>query len=469
MEQHLGGFVVIIMALATIAAPAKCDQGGAHGRMKSYLDSVPAIDTHEHLWPYEQTPGFVETDRGKGLNLASVWRSSYYGRINRLTPWQPGGTFDTWWAKAKHDFADAKATSMYRYLLPAFRDLYGIDFDRITDDQARDLDTRIFQNYRDRRWLYHVITERANIELMLIDPHWDMLNFTTHFPFGVLVFRVDSLIRGFHRDEFRTAAQRPNSSPYLAAERDGLAVDTFDQYMELVEHLFRKAKAEGAVCLKTGAAYWRPLRFEKVTKESAALVYGRPRGQLTERQIQGFEDFMMWRLADCSARHDLPFQIHTGEARIQGSNPMLLVDLIGGNPKTKFILLHGGYPWVGEAGAIVERHPRNVWLDSVWLPTLSFATAKRAFHEWLDVMPSDRILWGGDTNTGEGIYGAADTTRRCVAEVLGERIDRGDLNEDDARRIGRQIMRDNALKLFPQLEQRLWKYSGKRLVPPERP
>jgi predicted TIM-barrel fold metal-dependent hydrolase len=48
----------------------------------------------------------------------------------------------------------------------------------------------------------------------------------------------------------------------------------------------------------------------------------------------------------------MPFQIHTGDARIAGSNPMLLVNLIDANPRTKFELFHGGYPWIGETGAI---------------------------------------------------------------------------------------------------------------------
>jgi len=99
------------------------------------------------------------------------------------------------------------------------------------------------------------------------------------------------------------------------------------------------------------------------------------------------------------------------------------------------------------------------------LPTLSYTTAKRAFHEWLEMMPSDRIMWGGDCNHAEGIYGATELTRRCVAEVLAEKIARGDLREDHALRIGRQILRDNALALFPQLKDKLWKHKGK-LEPP---
>ena len=38
------------------------------------------------------------------------------------------------------------------------------------------------------------------------------------------------------------------------------------------------------------------------------------------------------------------------------------------------------------------RFPRRVWIDSVWLPVISYTTAKRAYHEWLEIMSSDRIL-----------------------------------------------------------------------------
>jgi len=79
--------------------------------------------------------------------------------------------------------------------------------------------------------------------------------------------------------------------------------------------------------------------------------------------------------------------------------------------------------------------------------------AKRAYHEWLEQMPSTRVLWGADCNHAEGIYGSTESTRICLAE----KVDRGDLIEDHANRIGRQILRDNAMELFPQLKERLWK------------
>src|SRR5439155_21072884 len=139
----------------------------------------------------------VETDRGRGMNLAGLWRNSYLGWYNPVAPWKEKGSFDDWWARARHDFDNVRASSFYRYQLPAFRDLYGVDFDRITDEEARRLNDRIFENYRDDRWVREVVTKRANIELMFNDPYWARFSFKTSWPFEVLVFNVTTLVRGF--------------------------------------------------------------------------------------------------------------------------------------------------------------------------------------------------------------------------------------------------------------------------------
>lgn len=453
-----------LLITSTLAASPPSPDTSTYKRLKAFLDTVAAIDTHDHLWPFDKLPGYVETEHGRGMNLAGLWQSSYYRWTHPLTPWKPGGSFDDWWTKAKHDFADARATSFYRYQLPAFQDLYGIDFDRITDAQARQLNERIYRNYLNKNWLYEVVTQRANIELMFNDPYWARLDFRTDYPFGVLVFNVTTLTRGFHPSEF----PNPLDDPYRFAREKKVEVKSLDAYLDLLDRLFREARDKGAVCLKTTLAYERTLRFENVAKERAARVFGRPRAELSAGEIKEFEDYITWQLVRLSAKYELPFQIHTGDARIQGSNPMELVDMIASNPKTKFILFHGGYPWVGETAAIVMRHGSHVWVDSVWLPTISYHMAKRAFHEWLDVMPSNRIMWGADCNHAEGIYGATEFTRRCLAEVLAERIERGELIEEHAKRIGQQILRDNALTLFPQLKGRLWK-KDREPIRPEKP
>ncbi len=440
-------------------------QTAVYDRLKAYLDSIPAIDIHDHLRPFDQLSGYVQTERGYGMNLFGLWNTGYYQWISPLPAWKPGEKFSEWWTQAKHNFDNTRAANFYRYMLPAFQDLYGVDFDHITDEQAQDLDRRVFENYRSVEWVNDVVERRSKIELMLIDPYWAKLDFRAFYRFGVLVFNVSSLRRGFHRSEF----ENPFDNPYRLADEWHFEVKSLDDYVTLLDRLCREAKAAGAVGLiDDDTAYDRTLQFDRVPKEAAAQVFGRPRAELTAHEIKAFEDFVMWHLAGLSAKYDMPFQIHTGDARMQGSNPLLLVDMLAANPQTKFVLMHGGFPWVGETGAIAMAamsHAANVWIDSCWLPTLSFTMAKRAYHEWLEIVPSNRILWGSDLHHAEGIYGATEFTRRCLAEVLAEKILHGDLTEEEARHIGRQILRGNALDLYPQLQAKL----GKTSYPPASP
>ncbi|MDP6444121.1 MAG: amidohydrolase family protein [Pirellulaceae bacterium] len=421
-------------------------------RIKESIDAVRAIDTHDHLRAFDEIPNRVKTPDGNGMTLQSIWAHSYLRRHTRVSPWPADGNFDTWWQAAKGDFDDARAASFYRYLLPAFRDLYGVDFDTITNAEAKQLNEKIFKNYRDDRWLIDVVTNRANIELMFIDPYWNRLQFAKEYRFSVPVLNVTSIMRASHPDQFSSA----NDSPFAYAQRKGMKTETLDDLLAVIEAIFVEAVAGDAVCLKSTQAYQRTIRYERVDKATAAAIFGASPQRITREQQRQFEDFMFWHICGLSAKHQLPFQVHTGDARLQRSNPMLLVDVIEANPQTKFILFHGGYPWVGETGAIAMKH-RNVWIDSCWLPTLSYTMAKRAYQEWLESAPSDRILWGADTVDAEGIYGATEFTRQCLSEALAEKVERGELREQHAVRIGKQIMRDNALKLFPKLQRRLWR------------
>lgn len=442
--------LALSLAAGTLAA-ADIKSTPLYARIKASLDAVPAIDTHDHLRPFKEIPNQDQTDQGQLVTLRSIFAGSYYPGINKLSPWPAGKGFDAWWATAAHDFEDARATSFYRYLLPAFRDLYGIDFDVITADQARQLNERIMANYQDDKWLVDVVTRRANIELMLIDPYWNRFQFARAYQFSVPLLNVTTIISGSHSDRFPDA-----NNPFLLAEQRGKKIASLDDYLAIVESLFAEAVAADAVCLKSTQAYQRTLRYEDVPKERALVAFGKPPAEVSPAEQKDFEDFMFWQIVKLSGKYDLPFQIHTGHGRLQGSNPMNLLDIIEAHPKTRFILFHGGFPWIGETAAIAMRH-RNVWIDSVWLPTLSYTMAKRAYQEWLETMPSDRILWGADTVQAEGIYAATEFTRQCLAEALAEKVERGELREDHALRIGRQILRDNALKLFPKLKRQLWR------------
>ena len=132
-------FVACSLAIPQLTLAQATRQSETYKRIKLKLDAVPAIDTHDHLWPFDRLPGYRETKLGKGMNLASIWGNSYWTQVGRLTPWQPNMEFDDWWKDAKDDWDNSRATSFYRYTQIALKDLYGVDWDRVTDEQAREL------------------------------------------------------------------------------------------------------------------------------------------------------------------------------------------------------------------------------------------------------------------------------------------------------------------------------------------
>src|SRR3954454_21673572 len=100
LRVRLPALLACLLLPAVLPAEAPKDSA-TYKRLKAHLDSVPAIDTHDHLWPFDKLPGYVETEHGRGMNLASIWRNSYYPWTPPLAPWRPGMKFDDWWAAAK--------------------------------------------------------------------------------------------------------------------------------------------------------------------------------------------------------------------------------------------------------------------------------------------------------------------------------------------------------------------------------
>ena len=162
-------------------------------------------------------------------------------------------------------------------MLPAFADLYGVDFDTITDEQAMALNARIVEKYRTDKWLHEVVVEKANIELMLLDKYWNRLNFDREYRFTAPVLNVTELMRGSHPDQFTS----DNDSPYIFARQRNLSTATLDDYLAVIDVIFTTAVAADAVCLKSTQAYQRSLTYEPVTPARAKAIYGKAPDAIT--------------------------------------------------------------------------------------------------------------------------------------------------------------------------------------------
>ena len=135
---------------------------------------------------------------------------------------------------------------------------------------------------------------------------------------------------------------------------------------------------------------------------------------------------------DHAASRHLVAQVHTGLARLNGSNPLLLEPLLRAYPTVTFDLFHGGYPWIHEVAALAHNYP-NVRLNLTWLPQLSTEVAVSTLKEWLQIVPQvDRISWGGDCFTGEEAYGSLLALRNVVTRALADLVDVGYLTLEAA-------------------------------------
>jgi hypothetical protein len=450
--------LVLIPALSVYAEDVK--KTDVYARIKAKLDAVQGIDTHSHLCGPGSVKHALENSFSgktpKDCPLHYVWQRSYFTWGHHLARWPKDGNFENWWNAAQKNFQNSRARSAYRAMLPIFTDLYGVDFETLNAEQAKDLDAKMKKNYENPDWPEEVLVKKANTQFMVIDSYIHPRHTGDHFPWAVSICNVRWYINGFHEDEFIKHRNLGGCNPYAFAAKHKLPIKTLDDYVNVLDKIIVDAKERGAVGLKNQMAYDRTLQINWVPQKEAEKIFGKPREELNHGQIKMFQDYIVWKLAELSAKNDMPYQIHTGHARIPGSNPMNLVPLIQGNHKTKFILFHGGFPWIGESGMVALKYP-NVYLDSVWMPTLSYSMGKQGYREWLEMISSDRIMWGSDMFTVEGSYGATIFARQCIYEALAEMVIDRELREEDAVRIGRQILRENALKVFSGLRKRLEK------------
>ena len=141
--------------------------------------------------------------------------------------------------------------------------------------------------------------------------------------------------------------------------------------------------------------------------------------------------------------------MHAGNGNfVANTKPTLLNNLFLLYPRVTFDLFHIAYPYQAELSVLAKLFP-NVFVDFCWAHAISPAVARRTLHEFLELLPLNKILgFGGDYRYPELSYAHLRMARRNIAQVLAEKIQDGFCAEDEAVMIGRLILHDNAAALF---------------------
>jgi len=256
---------------------------------------------------------------------------------------------------------------------------------------------------------------------------------------------------------------------YLAAVGLSSVPKTLEAYLsEVVSPTLERQKAGGAVAEKFEVAYLRGFDFSDPPRVEAEKIYARwATGARSDAatypdaaDYKVLQDFLFRYIATECGRLGLPVHLHTmagggGYFGVGGGNPMLLEPLFNDARlrKTKFVMLHGGWPFVREAGALLQKP--NVYLD-LSQETLTFTPRTLAgwLREWLETYP-DKVLFGTDgypysdaMDWAESTWLAARNGRLALGLALTGMLQDGEISRARAEAIAVKVLRGNAEKLY---------------------
>jgi hypothetical protein len=185
-----------------------------------------------------------------------------------------------------------------------------------------------------------------------------------------------------------------------------------------------------------------------VTRTTAAGILGRSPADVSREDALAFGDYVIRFYLDQARERGLVVQMHTGQARLDSSNPLLLEPILQDYPEVVFDLLHGGFPWTAETAALAHAYP-NVRLNLVWLAQISSEAAVQALKVWIQVIADVRhISWGGDARSPEEMYGGLLAGKHVLARAFGELVDVGYIDIDAAVDGARAILYDSGAETY---------------------
>ncbi|MHB0874583.1 MAG: amidohydrolase family protein [Anaerolineae bacterium] len=409
-----------------------------------FVNGLEIVDTHEHV------PG-DESCRGRDTDVLCEYLTHYFSRDlicaglseagfaraidHRLPLMERWDIVEPYWEVARY-------TGYGRSLDITARGLYGID--GISRGTIEALDEAFQRGLAPGHYAY-VLKEKSRIRTSLLDSEGPCDE-----TFFRRVVRLDHFIFPRLRDDV-VRVETESDSRVCSVE------DWLDACTAAIERL----PEQHAVALKTGLAYERSLRYDRVTRQQAEEAFNTifatkhfpDWGTVPLLPGREFHDYMMHFILRQANRRHLTVQVHTGLQESSGnliyhSDPALLSNLFLEYPDVDFDIFHIGYPYQHVLSALAKMFP-NVYIDMCWAHIISPVACVDALVEWLDAVPANKICaFGGDYGFVDGIYGHQYLARMNVSKALAIKVRDGVFGVDRAQRIAEMLFVDNPTALF---------------------
>src|ERR1700740_1355724 len=233
-------------------------------------------------------------------------------------------------------------------------------------------------------------------------------------------------------------------------------------YEAFVRQTVTDNKNKGGVAMKFEAAYFRSLYFTDPPRDKAEAIYARyrPGGIPTEDDYRTFQDYIFRVLIDQAGKLNISVHFHSAVGigdyfSLRNGNPLNLENVLR-DPryaKTKFVLIHGGYPYTLDM--IWLTAAKNVYTDSSLMGYYVYPSElKNILKQWISLYP-ERMMFGSDAFPFNDAVGAEETfwlasrsARTAIAAALAELVSEGAFNQQKALELARMYLHDNAAHLY---------------------
>ncbi len=390
-----------------------------------YISSLPVFSDHEH----HQTDEFF----AQGMSLDKALKNSYVS----WTGYVPDGTVKS--RKALLD--NVLFNSYFTWFEKGLQKVHNIDED-ITLETWDYISDKIKVAYeRDLNFHWNTLIENG-YEKLVQDSFWNPGSDEGHDDVFIPAFRIDKFMYGYHSESIA-----PNN--FIPWSRYGFVGGSLNDYVEMMNDIIKIQHSKGKVAaFKCAEAYNRSINFLPDDYELANKIFGIHPNDISPEQKIIFGNYIFNRCCELAAELDVPFQIHTGLARLSGSQPMMFEPIIEKHKKTKFVLFHSGFPWTHEVAGLAHNHT-NVLPSLTWTATICTSSAVRALHDYIEVTSSiDKITWGSDCWVAEESVGAMLAWRYIVSKVLSERFTEGLIKAGQVEILAEKLMFRNGRKIY---------------------
>ncbi len=413
---------------------------GYEERIRSFVNEIRIIDTHEHLMLEEQRLQMADK-----IDFTTLF--SHYAKEDLISASNNKGLVELIyntkypvtdrWELLEPIYKATRTTGFGRIALIAARDIYGIsDINKSTVEQLSDS-----MRSANKPGLYRsILKEKAKIDLSVLD--------MGHQKFDTAFYR--------HVERFSRFAMAGSASEIAdVCKPYNMQPGNLAEYEEILRKAFKEGISSGMIAVKIAIAYKRILIFENVSKQKSEEVFSAIMNSKTLRpqDTKALQDYMFHRILDLAEEFNLPVQIHTGLLAGNGnvltnSKPTHLVNLFMEYPDVDFILFHSSYPYGGELGTLAKNFP-NVFIDMCWSYAISPSYSERYLHEWMETVPANKIMaFGGDYSFVEAVYAHSVMARQVIAKVLIAKVRDRYMTEQEAKEIATMFLRENAIQIL---------------------